>query len=126
LGQHPSPVIEVSRGDRQRGLTIGATRERVAAGFALPHNLGARPRNSAPDPVPFPGVARVTKPRTPGSLRPYTTGEIAKLLNVHPSTVHHMLDAGAMPWHWSKAGPHRGWRLVTVKDWNTWRRKNAP
>jgi excisionase family DNA binding protein len=59
--------------------------------------------------------------RKPGSLKPYTTGEIAKELGVNLRTVIRMLEAGAIPFHWSE---NHGRRLVRVKDWNAWRRDN--
>jgi excisionase family DNA binding protein len=67
----------------------------------------------------------VTKKRKPGSLRPYTTGEIAEELGVHPSTVIAMLERGEIPWYWSDQEHQRGRRLVRVKDWNAWKRKQA-
>ena len=61
-------------------------------------------------------------PRKPGSLKPYTTGEIARELGVNLNTVIRMLDNGKLPYHWSD---NHGRRLVKVKDWNAWRRENS-
>ncbi len=63
--------------------------------------------------------------RKPGSLKPYTTGEIAKELGVNISTVIAMLERNEMPWHWSDRENRKGRRLVTVKDWHAWQRRNA-
>ena len=62
------------------------------------------------------------RPRKPGSIKPYTTGQIAREIGVDRSTAIAMLERGDIPWHWS-AG--HGRRLVLVKDWNTWVRDNA-
>jgi len=62
--------------------------------------------------------------RKPGSLKPYTTGEIAKELGVNRSTAIAMLERGEIPWHWSDQKHQKGRRLVTVADWHAWQRKN--
>lgn len=67
----------------------------------------------------------VMKTRKPGSLKPYTTGDIAKELGVNRSTAIAMLENGDIPWHWSDKENQKGRRLVTVKDWRAWKRKNV-
>jgi len=61
-------------------------------------------------------------PRKPGSLKPYTTGEIARELGVTLRTAIRMLEDGKIPFRWSK---NHGRRLVKVKDWNAWKRANS-
>jgi len=60
--------------------------------------------------------------REQGSLKPYTTGEIATELGVDLNTVIRMLEDGVIPFYWSKG---HGRRLVKVKDWNAYCRSNA-
>jgi Helix-turn-helix domain len=67
---------------------------------------------------------RVT-PRKLGSLKPYTTGEIAQELGVSINAVIAMLERGEIPWHWSDQEHQRGRRLVKVKDWNAWKQRQA-
>ena len=62
------------------------------------------------------------KPRKPGSLKPYTTGEIADELGVDLNTAIRLLESGKIPFHWSDG---HGRRLVLVKDWNAYRRSNT-
>ena len=64
-------------------------------------------------------------PRKPGSLKPYTTGEIARELDVSINTVIAWLERGEMPWHWSDQENQRGRRLVKVKDFNAWKRRQT-
>jgi excisionase family DNA binding protein len=61
-------------------------------------------------------------PRKPGSLKPYTTGQIAQELGVNRTTAIALLEDGEIPWHWSRGG---GRRLVLVKDWNAWKLQNG-
>ena len=67
----------------------------------------------------------MTRLRKPGSLKPYTTGEIAKELGVNISTAIAMLERREIPWHWSDRENQKGRRLVKVKDWRAWQRKNS-
>lgn len=60
--------------------------------------------------------------RKPSSIKPYTTGQIARELGVNRSTAIAMLVRGDVPWYWSKG---HGRRLVLAKDWNAWVRANA-
>lgn len=64
----------------------------------------------------------LVRPRKPGSIKPYTTGQIARELGVNRSTAIAMLVRGDIPWHWSDG---HGRRLVFAKDWNAWVRDNA-
>jgi len=63
--------------------------------------------------------------RKSGSLKAYTTGEIAKELGVNISTAIAMLERGEIPWHWSNIKEQKGRRLVTVADWHAWQRENG-
>ena len=67
----------------------------------------------------------MTRKRKPGSVRPYTTGEIAEELGVNINTAIAMLERGEIPFHWSDQENQRGRRLVKVKDWNAWKQRQT-
>lgn len=63
--------------------------------------------------------------RKPGSPKPYTTGDIAKELGVSINAVIVLLDRDGVPWKWSDEEHGCGRRLVKVKDWNAWKRRQT-
>lgn len=67
----------------------------------------------------------MARKRKPGSVRPYTTGEIAEELGVNQRTVIRMLERGEIPFYWTDPEHQTGRRLVKVKDWNAWVRSHG-